>query len=113
MNLTLLREVYRRHRVRKKKYRWYKVAKDADEDTRWLDLVGMKRQLTMARNDGYRIVYLEKTMFTRKTVADTEWSLPGQNKWIYEALLNEPTLALLTEVSNERDMNTSRSTTIR
>ena len=56
----------------------------------------------MARNDGYRIVYLDETMFTRKTVADTEWSLPGQNIRIDEALLNEPTLALLSAISKEK-----------
>ena len=69
MNPTLMREVYRRHRIRKKKYRWYKVSKDTDEDSRRRDLARMKRQLTMARNDGFRIVYLDETMFTRKTVA--------------------------------------------
>ena len=33
----------------------------------------------MARNGGYRIVYLDETMFTRKTVVDVEWTLPKQN----------------------------------
>ena len=77
MNPTLLREVYRRHGIRKKKYRWVKVVKDTDEDSRRHDLARMKRQLTMAKNDGYRIIYLDETMFTRKTVSDTEWTLPG------------------------------------
>ena len=30
MNPTLLREVYRRHHIRKKKYRWYKVDPNAN-----------------------------------------------------------------------------------
>ena len=33
----------------------------------------------MARNEGYRFVYLDETMFTRKTVVDVEWTLPKQN----------------------------------
>ena len=39
----------------------------------------MKRLLTMTKNDGYRIIYIDETMFTRKTVPDTEWTLPKQN----------------------------------
>ena len=75
---------------------------NATEESRRLDLARMKRQLTMAKNDGYRIVYLDETMFTRKTVADLEWALPGENVQINEAKLNEPTLALLSAISKER-----------
>ena len=56
----------------------------------------------MARNDGYRIIYLDETMFTRKTVADLEWALPGENVRVDEAKLNEPTLALLSAISKEK-----------
>jgi hypothetical protein len=76
MNPTLLREIYRRHGIRKKKFRWYKVAKDRDDQEMRRDLGRMKRQLTIAKNDGYRIIYLDETMFTRKTVIDSEWTLP-------------------------------------
>ena len=75
---------------------------NATEESRRLDLARMKRQLTMAKNDGYRIVYLDETMFTRKTVTDLEWALPGENVQINEAKLNEPTLALLSAISKER-----------
>ena len=102
MNTTLLREVYRRHCIRKKKYRWFKVDKNGNEDSKRQDLARMKRQLTMARNAGYRIVYLDETMFTRKTVVNTEWSLPKENIRVDEALLNEPTLALLSAISKEK-----------
>ena len=56
----------------------------------------------MAKNEGYRFVYLDETMFTRKTVAETEWALPGQNMTINEARLKEPTLAVLAAISSER-----------
>jgi len=102
MNTTLYREVYRRHHIRKKKYRWYKVDPNATEESRRLDLARMKRQLTMAKNDGYRIVYLDETMFTRKTVADLEWALPGENVQVDLAKLDEPTLAVLSAISKER-----------
>ena len=40
-------------------------------------------------------------MFTRKTVADSEWALPGQNLSLEEKKLNAPTLALLSGISKE------------
>ena len=39
----------------------------------------MKMLLTKAKNDGYRMVYIDETMFTRKTVPQTEWSLAKKN----------------------------------
>ena len=47
-----------------------------------------------ARRDGYRIVYLDETMFTRKTVPKTEYCLPGRNMTVDLAKLDEPTLAM-------------------
>ena len=41
-------------------------------------------------------------MFTRKTVVQAEWTLPKENVRVDEALLNEPTLALLSAISKER-----------
>ena len=74
----------------------------ATEDSQRYDLARMKRQLTIAKNDGFRMVYLDETMFTRKTVADAEWTLPKQNVMIHDAQLNEPTLALLSAISKEK-----------
>ena len=102
LNPTLLSQVYRLHRIKKKKLRWYKVAPNLDEDQRRRELGTMKRALTIAKREGYRIIYLDETMFTRKTVADTEWALPGQNMTVDLKLLDEPTLALLSGVSKER-----------
>ena len=62
----------------------------------------MKRQLTRAKRDGYRIIYLDETMFTRKTVAQTEWALSGENMTVDEAKLNEPTLAMLAAISKDK-----------
>ena len=104
MNSTLLRQVYRIHRIKKKKYRWYKVAKNMDEAAIRQDLGRMKRQLTMAKNDGYRFVYLDETMVTRKTVPDTEWARPKENVQLDLAQLDEPTLALLASISTEKGL---------
>ena len=62
----------------------------------------MKGQLTKARNDGYRIVYIDETCFTRKTVVDTEWMWPKENIAVDVAMLEEPTLALLCGISKDK-----------
>ena len=77
MNPTLLRLVYRLNGIKKKRVRWYKEVPDHDETERRRALTMMKRKLEKARKDGYRIVYLDETMFTRKTVPNSEWALPG------------------------------------
>ena len=61
----------------------------------------MKRQLTRARNDGYRIIYIDETCFTRKTCSDTEWARPKENMTVDVAMLEEPTLAMLAGISKE------------
>ena len=55
----------------------------------------------MAKNDGYRIIYIDETMFTRKTVSDTEWARTHENMVVDVAMLEEPTLALLSGISKE------------
>ena len=61
----------------------------------------MKRELTRARNAGYRILYIDETCFTRKTMVNTEWCRQKENMTVDEARLNEPTLALLSGISKE------------
>ena len=62
----------------------------------------MNRDLAKAKKDGYRVVYIDETCFTRKTCPDTEWSLPKENMAVDTAMLDEPTLALLAGVSKEK-----------
>ena len=58
--------------------------------------------LTKARNDGYRLIYIDETCFTRKTVVDSEWMRPKENIAVDVAMLEEPTLALLCGISKEK-----------
>ena len=79
LNPTLLREVYRKAGIKKKKYAWFKQPPVIDELQRARQLRTMKRLLTMARRDGYRIIFIDETHFTRNTLPEVEWTLPGQN----------------------------------
>ena len=101
MNPTLYGQIYKQHKIKKKKLRWCKEVPNLDHEERSRELAKMKRQLAKAKKDNYRIIYLDETMFTRKTVADTEWALPGQNVSVDPKMLDEPTLALLSGISKE------------
>ena len=48
------------------------------------------------------MIYLDETMFTRKTVPKTEWAKHKENMTVDDARLDEPTLALLLGVSKEK-----------
>ena len=64
----------------------------------------MKRLLNRAKNDGYRIIYIDETMFTRSTLPDAEWARPKENMTVDVALKNEPTLALLAGISKDKGL---------
>ena len=64
----------------------------------------MKSELTKAKNNGYRIIYIDETMITRKTVVDAEWSRAKENMSIDVAKLDEPTLAVLCGISKENGL---------
>ena len=65
-------------------------------------LTTMKRLLTNAKRDGYRIIYIDETMTTRKTVPDAEWARKKENMAVDLEKLDEPTLALLCGISKEK-----------
>ena len=104
INPTLLRKLYAISKIKKKKLRWYKSPKKQDPDKFRQMLSTMKQLLTKAKNDGYRLVYLDETMFTRKTLPDAEWALPKENLSVDVALLDEPTLALLCGISKDKGL---------
>ena len=102
MNVTLLRKVYQKHRVKKRSIRWVKKQKGHDPVRAGRDLAAMKRGLTRAKNDGYRVIYLDETCFTRTSVPKVEWCHSGQNMEADLAMLQEPTLAVISAISKER-----------
>ena len=79
MNVALLRKIYRKHGIRKKVFRWTKSANGMNTKIHQRKLVTMKQLMTRARNDGYRTLYCDETMFTRSTMPQADWSLPKEN----------------------------------
>ena len=58
--------------------------------------------LTKARNDGYRVIYIDEICFTRSMVPKTEYSAKGKNMAADLVHLKEPTLAVLSAISKEK-----------
>ena len=104
MNRVLLRRVYTEHKIKKKRFRWRKEPKGKSQLESKRDLATMKRMLTIARNDGRRILYLDECMFTRATLRAEEWCRLKANFNVDVDSLKEPTLALLSAISKERGL---------
>ena len=92
------------HGVKKKKFRWFKVPKKKNEHGTAIMKGKMKSALAKAKAEGYRIIYLDETCFTRKTMLDMEWALPGENVTLDVAKINEPCLALLAAISKGKGL---------
>ncbi len=59
-------------------------------------------------SDGFKIVYIDETMFTRKAIHTEEYCLPSQNIEIQQKALNETTKALLMGISFEDGLEYSQ-----
>ena len=76
MHHELLRQLYKKHKIQKRSITITKKMKNMDEAKFARELSRIKRELAKAKKDGYRIIYLDETMFTRKTQKKTEYCLP-------------------------------------
>ena len=54
------------------------------------------------RDNNYKLVFLDETMFTRRAISKFEWSHKNENIEFDDKLLNDTTLALLIGISAER-----------
>ena len=62
----------------------------------------MIRELKKAKRDGYRIIYIDETVFTRSTIPKLEYCLPKKNMTVDKAGIKEPTYAVLSGISREK-----------
>ena len=79
MNYTLLTKVYNLHGIKKKRIKWIKVTKDKPVDVILKEKNKMVRELRKFKTQGYKIVYIDETMFTRRSVPTKEYCLPSKN----------------------------------
>ena len=60
--------------------------------------------MNKAKRDGYRIVYIDETMFTRKSIPSKEYYLRSKNMTVDQSCINEPALAMLSGISKEKGL---------
>ena len=58
--------------------------------------------LKRARRDGFRVIYIDETVFTRSTVPKQEYCLPHRNVTMDKSWVNAPTVAVLSGISREK-----------
>ena len=102
MHPTLLQQVYQVKKIKKRRIKWTKQAPEPTSTSSKQTVAKMKKELDKAKKDGFRICYLDETVFTRKTVPKAEYCLPGRNMTVDQAKLEEPTLAMLMGISKEK-----------
>jgi len=73
-----------------------------DEEEQAKEKARLRREFSRVRKEGYRIIYIDETMFTRKTLRNEEWCLPKDNISLPSSRLDEPALAMLAGVSKEK-----------
>ena len=62
----------------------------------------MIRAFRRAKRDGFKVIYIDETVFTRSTVPRTEYCLQNRNVTVNKDWINEPTVAVLSGISRER-----------
>ena len=79
MNYTLLTKVYNLHGIKKKRIKWIKVTKDKPVEVSVKEKNKMVREQRKVKQQGYKVVYIDETMFTRRSVPTKEYCLPSKN----------------------------------
>ena len=102
MNYTLLSQVYRMHKVKRRRIKWEKRAREQDDSNYVQEKKKMIRALKRAKKDGFKIIYIDETVFTRSTVPRTEYCLQNRNVTVDKNWINEPTMAVLSGISREK-----------
>ena len=62
----------------------------------------MIRALRKAKRDGFKIIYIDETVFTRSTVPRLEYCLQNRNVTVDKDWINEPTVVVLSGNSREK-----------
>ena len=97
--------LYRKHHVRKKKIRITKI-NDANRERRIRrETEFMAQQLKVMTQRGFRIVYLDETMVTTKTIPTHEWSGVKHQIQVDQQHYGRKAIAVLAGVSQERGVD--------
>ena len=97
--------IYKRYHIRKKKIRITKI-NDANRERRIRkEMDFMARQLEEMRAKGFRLVFLDETMVTTKTIPTHEWSCENQQMQVDQRLYGRKAIAVLAGISEQRGVD--------
>ena len=97
--------VYQRNHIRKKKIRNTKILDATLERRIQRETKFMARELKDMIKRGFRIVYLDETMVTTKTMPTHEWSGENHQIQVDYRQFGSPAIAVLGGVSQERGVD--------
>ena len=101
MTPTLMRQIYQKHGIKYKAIKYRKFIAPDFESQLPIMIDQMRQELDEAKHNKELILYLDETIFSRKAMLKNVWARKHENGEIDEAMLNEPTMALLMSISQE------------
>ena len=102
INSTLLRKVYRIHKIKNKKIKKTKPFNPEKEIEYENWRLEIKERIKTLKAQGYRIIYLDETLFTTKTLKSTDYTLKLKPHRILQASINQTCQALIFAISEEK-----------
>ena len=74
INPTLLRKVYSKHKIKRKRIKLTKEIKPEKEEEYELWRLDLKRRIRELQADGYKIIYLDECGLTTKTLQTNDYT---------------------------------------
>ena len=69
--------------------------------------IRFEKKVSDLKSEHYRIIYLDETVFTSKTISKSEYTLKRQHLRIPQILVNQPVYALIFAISEEKGIEHS------
>ena len=92
------------NKIKKRRITWKKKSNNLTTVELSREKLKLLRQIEKARKDGYRVIYLDETMFTKAALPQSEYCLPKENVNIDKSQAYEPAMALLSGISKEKGL---------
>jgi hypothetical protein len=99
INQTLLRKVYQMHKVKNKKIKKTKPI-NPDKEVEYENWrLEIKDRIKNLKAKGYRIIFLDETLFTTKTLKSYDYTLKSKSHRILQSSINQVCQALIFAIS--------------
>ena len=104
INQTLLRKVYRLHKIKRKSIKLTKPIKvqKQEEYEQWR--IGMKERIQELQSEGYKIIYLDECWFATKTLQGSDYTNRNYKHRIEMSKVSHPALSLVLAISKENGL---------